>query len=225
MNLLRCYSSRELDGESGLYLMGARHYDPNTGRFLQEDPVPSINQFAYAANNPIVLNDPLGLCPSAFRSFLGGLKYGSTLGFFDPDMGDPTSRAFLIGMTVGAVTTAASGARLGLAAVSSIERGIVLAVESGESNAVRVGDYTLSDTVANHMEERLEDGRLNRPFLQSPLITDEIVATGQGRPDPGGLAGALRYDVPGTFRGSEGTWQLVVDSQNRIVHYNFSSKP
>ena len=55
------YASRELDPETNLYYLRARHYDPDTGRFLQEDPVVSINQYAYADNNPILLTDPLGL--------------------------------------------------------------------------------------------------------------------------------------------------------------------
>ena len=57
------YTSREFDAESGLYYLRARHYNPNSGRFLQEDPIASINQFIYADNNPILLSDPLGLAP------------------------------------------------------------------------------------------------------------------------------------------------------------------
>ena len=33
------YTGREHDAESGLYYYRARHYDPNTGRFLQQDPL------------------------------------------------------------------------------------------------------------------------------------------------------------------------------------------
>src|ERR1700737_177127 len=65
-------------------------------------------------------------------------------------------------------------------------------------------------------------GSLSRPYLQSPLTIDELIATGKGVPDPGGLAGALRYDVPGTFRASEGTWELVADpNTGTIYHFNF----
>ncbi len=32
------FTDREYDAESGLYYYRARHYDPATGRFLQEDP-------------------------------------------------------------------------------------------------------------------------------------------------------------------------------------------
>lgn len=36
------------------------------------------------------------------------------------------------------------------------------------------------------------------------------MAAGKGVADPGGVAGALRWNVPGTFRSDQGTWELVV---------------
>jgi RHS repeat-associated protein len=33
------YTAREFDSESGLYYYRARYYDPNMGRFINEDPV------------------------------------------------------------------------------------------------------------------------------------------------------------------------------------------
>ena len=47
--------------------VGAREYDPSTGRFLQVDPVltagdpQSLNGYAYADNDPIGKSDPSGL--------------------------------------------------------------------------------------------------------------------------------------------------------------------
>ena len=55
------YTSRELDSETGLYYFRARYYDQVTGKFSQEDPVQSINQYGYAFNNPTLYLDPLGL--------------------------------------------------------------------------------------------------------------------------------------------------------------------
>jgi RHS repeat-associated protein len=51
------------DGRYGppLYHMGARHYSPLIGRFLQPDPSAlEENLYAYAANNPVTKVDPEG---------------------------------------------------------------------------------------------------------------------------------------------------------------------
>ncbi|WP_157445780.1 hypothetical protein [Chryseobacterium indologenes] len=56
--------------------------------------------------------------------------------------------------------------------------------------------------------------------MRSPLLIQEIIATGKGIPDAT-AKGALNFRVPGTFR-SNGTWELVVDtSKNLIYHFNF----
>ncbi|MDP9382987.1 MAG: hypothetical protein M3Q29_23190 [Chloroflexota bacterium] len=34
------YTGTYLDGATGMYQMGARYYQPNTGRFTQLDPLP-----------------------------------------------------------------------------------------------------------------------------------------------------------------------------------------
>jgi hypothetical protein len=80
------------------------------------------------------------------------------------------------------------------------------------------GKYTLTETVENNLA--------SRPYLNSPLTIDEIQSTGLGVPDPGGLPGALRYDVPGSFNGSQGTYQLVIDpNTNTVYHFLFTSGP
>ncbi len=61
------YTGRELDAETGLYYYHARYYDPNSGRFLSEDPIgfagSGTDFYAYVRNDSINLDDPLGLCP------------------------------------------------------------------------------------------------------------------------------------------------------------------
>ena len=44
-------------------MMGARYYDPNLGRFLQQDPLGGggSSQYAYAASDPCNNSDPTGL--------------------------------------------------------------------------------------------------------------------------------------------------------------------
>jgi RHS repeat-associated protein len=58
------YNGTEAGG--GLVFMRNRWYDPNTGRFTQEDPIGfagGINLYAYAGNDPVTYSDPFGLCP------------------------------------------------------------------------------------------------------------------------------------------------------------------
>jgi uncharacterized protein RhaS with RHS repeats len=45
--------------------MRNRWYDPQTGRFLTQDPIGlagGVNLYGYASNNPIAFSDPFGLC-------------------------------------------------------------------------------------------------------------------------------------------------------------------
>ena len=61
------YTARESDAETGLYYYRARYYDPNTGRFLNEDPLEfgaGVNFYAYVENNPVNWTDSLGLQPA-----------------------------------------------------------------------------------------------------------------------------------------------------------------
>lgn len=51
------------DGETGLYLMGARYYDPSVGRFISQDPAQSNSSetaYSYATANPVTNIDPGG---------------------------------------------------------------------------------------------------------------------------------------------------------------------
>jgi RHS repeat-associated protein len=56
------YTGREDDG-TGLYYYRRRYYDPAIGRFISEDPLRfggGENFYAYAGNDPINANDPMG---------------------------------------------------------------------------------------------------------------------------------------------------------------------
>ena len=61
------FNSQELDRESGLYFMNARHQDPQLGRFETADTVidgeystQGWNRYSYVHNNPVKYKDPTG---------------------------------------------------------------------------------------------------------------------------------------------------------------------
>ena len=61
------YTGHEQDKETGLYYFKARFYDPDTGRFLTQDPYlgdintpPSLHRYLYAYANPVVWVDLTG---------------------------------------------------------------------------------------------------------------------------------------------------------------------
>ena len=59
------YTAREFDSETSLYFLRARYFDPQTGRFINEDPAGfdagSPNFYVYVGNDPTDGIDPYGL--------------------------------------------------------------------------------------------------------------------------------------------------------------------
>ena len=92
-------------------------------------------------------------------------------------------------------------------------------------------DLNMSQTVQNHINNIIKRGdnagQFSRPYIDSKgtsLLLDEIMASGIPIKDAV-LPYGLRWDVVGKFRGSVGTWELVVDTSNNIVyHFNFVSQ-
>ena len=61
------FTGKAWDAEAGLFYFNARWMDPETGRFISEDPLwgnildpQSLNRFAYGRNNPFRYVDPTG---------------------------------------------------------------------------------------------------------------------------------------------------------------------
>jgi len=64
------FTGQRLDAGTGLYLMGARWYDPRIGRWISADTVvpepgnpQALNHYAYVYNNPLRYTDPSGHFP------------------------------------------------------------------------------------------------------------------------------------------------------------------
>jgi RHS repeat-associated protein len=54
------FTGHQYDTSTGLYYAPLRYYAPDTGRFLSEDPIASVNAYVYASGRPNALIDPLG---------------------------------------------------------------------------------------------------------------------------------------------------------------------
>lgn len=114
------YATGYTDNTTGLLKLGARYYNPTTGRFTQPDPShQETNNYTYAGDNPTNNTDPSGLdfWSSDVWDFtanvgggIGGAILGGTLGCALGEVIDPFG-----GCVIGAVLGADAGASLGAA--------------------------------------------------------------------------------------------------------------
>lgn len=120
----------------------------------------------------------------------------------------------------------ATEAKVVNAGAKEVEVGTVVAKIEAFKPVVNPDTLKMSNTVANHLGDVVKRGphagQLERPFLKSKFLLKEIMEAKLPIPDPVGVPGALRWDVPGTFRGGDGIWELVVDPVSEtILHWNF----
>lgn len=98
------------------------------------------------------------------------------------------------------------------------------------ANTALAADARISGMVASVDSQALNYTRTviqntgTRPYIGSPMVVDEIMAGATPRLDPGGVATALRWDAPGAFNGTAGTYELVIDtSTNTVLHFLFKA--
>ncbi|HOX60210.1 MAG TPA: RHS repeat-associated core domain-containing protein, partial [Verrucomicrobiota bacterium] len=76
------FSTKYLDGETGLYYYGYRYYDPSMGTWLSRDPIEEqggVNLFGFVANNPIDNYDLLGLFDTGSQGRTDAVKKRATV--------------------------------------------------------------------------------------------------------------------------------------------------
>jgi RHS repeat-associated protein len=96
------YTAREFDPETGLYYYLGRYYDPNSGRFLSEDPLGydggDTNFYAYVFDSPSNAVDPSGLNGQSWTNPFAGVGRNLNFAwnwFWETDnFGDATHTSF-----------------------------------------------------------------------------------------------------------------------------------
>ncbi|WP_443192548.1 RHS repeat-associated core domain-containing protein, partial [Pseudomonas indica] len=71
------------DAHSALHYNYFRDYDPETGRYVESDPIGlrgGVNTYAYVGSNPVGLVDPNGLSPTVGAGAAGGFVVGGPPG-------------------------------------------------------------------------------------------------------------------------------------------------
>ncbi|GJM72462.1 hypothetical protein HMSSN036_46780 [Paenibacillus macerans] len=137
-----------------------------------------------------------------------------------------------VGGAVSEIPSAYNGVKTGVSKGANWVKGLI----GGDKRSTNVNipnaeNLKMSKTVQNHMNDIIKKGPnkgdLSRPYIDSngtTLLTREIMNAGTPVRDAS-LKNGLRWDVVGTFRGSTGKWQLVIDlDSNTIVHFNFVAK-
>jgi len=231
------YTGQRIDPENGgLYYYRSRIYYPAWGRFSQLDPIGlrgGINLYGYVENDPLNVVDPLGLSGNGLLQSVGG----QVRSFVDSGIAAMATIPTDIGRMTRDLATnpvqfwqssqpALAGLGMTFPVVSA---GTAAAPEiAASSRVVNIGDYTLTGTVANNLSRR--------PYINN-LTIQEITATGRSVPDPGGIPGALRYDVPGTMSRANvevgapnatitGNYELVIHPETNVIyHMLFQSEP
>ena len=204
------FTGRRFDSETGLHQYRWRHYDSGLGRFLERDPigyVAGMNHFAYVANSPLHLVDPMGLdwldtTDRFIAGFSDAISFGATTKLRSAIHGSIATRnhqgaAFAYGQGVGTGYSLALGYGAGRAAASGVQLSVnaaraVRAVQVYEGIGTAVGVYQSSTALASGCFE-LSDAA---GFL--PLVGD-----GVGRA-VGQLGRGLQRGGRGLQRGGRG---------------------
>ncbi|MFW3477167.1 RHS repeat-associated core domain-containing protein [Streptomyces microflavus] len=189
------FTGRENDG-TGLLYYRARYYDPQTGRFISQDPIGQaggINLYQYALASPTTYTDPTGNTPMAAACIAGGLVDGGL-----DWLGQRLSGRKVNWGQVG--TSAATGCLFGMLGTGI---GAKLAVPSMRKGCPSPNSFTGETTVV------MADG--SRKAIKDVEIGDEVLAT-----DPEtGESGPRKVTALIQSSGNKDLVDISIDRQGR----------
>jgi RHS repeat-associated protein len=170
--------------ETGLFYNYFRDYDPQTGRYLESDPIGlgggSPSTYAYAGGNPVSNIDPLGL---ATVVIVGGPTPGNPLGHVAIATTGSGIYSYGTGTVEGSDVSAyllkQAGYRDSTAYIINTtpdqEAAILAQLQGYTDNLPKVPSVNSSDTCASRTNSALRQGNMvdpsnpYAPFFNSPL--------------------------------------------------------
>ncbi|MBI3564673.1 MAG: hypothetical protein HY079_05705 [Elusimicrobia bacterium] len=209
------------DAETGLYHMSLRDQDPDTGLFLQEDPLPNLSPYLYASDNPVRWVDTLGMCTdNAFLNAIGGFGNGLSLGMTGDQGGFYNSNSgafkvaslvggFVSGYLVGAAAEAA-GTALG-GGIAALQGGAKLAgAEAGAAESFGAGAASRYEFMSSEQAKNLIRFERKLPANAGPTYIYDLPSGGKAF-----QAESAASKIPGSYA----TYEKQVDALGNTIQY------
>ena len=184
-------------------------YDRVLGRFISVDPMPdvggqeSLSPYQYSWNNPVLLSDPDGDCPTCFVGFIvgAGVDYGFQVAgnlangrSLKESLTNVDRNSILISGVAGALTSGLSaiggkGAQIAITTAIDVTESVAKQATSGDGNITV--SQTISDVVSNKIAGAITKGAEN--VINTRTLSSEASRTARvSLADPSSTGRATR---------------------------------